>query len=159
MKLYLDTNVYIEAFERNSTKSALLSDLIIDSARFDCSITASELVLTELLVKPIRDEDHRLVATYYALMHELDWIDVRPVSSPTLLFAATLRATNDALKLPDAIHLAEAARADCANFITIEKRLSSLQWDKAWLALQMTGQPPTVTNMTDSNLDFVLGRA
>lgn len=156
VRVYLDTCAYIEAFERNSEISQILSHLIVDRDNPSHEVSASDLIFAELLVKPIRDKNYSLVNTYHALLYELDWIEVSAISSASMLLAATLRASNSKIKLPDAIHLAQAAMSGCRTFVTDDKDLKDLSWDEAWNALELTGEPPEVVMMEQTNLETLV---
>jgi predicted nucleic acid-binding protein len=117
--VYLDTNIFVIAFETLDTKSELLSEIFghVDSQPCIRFVT-SELTLSELLVRPIRDRDAQAAARYEELISPSPWMDVFPISRTTLTAAAALRAENANLKLPDAIHVATAMAAHCSHMLT-----------------------------------------
>ena len=124
MQVYLDTNVFIAAFERRNSQSDRLADLIAVASRDGRKhFATSELALSELLVAPMRQDLEDLVEYYVRLFASNDWLEVRPVDTDVLVFAARLRATRQGLKLPDAIHLATASMAGCDIFMTEDQGL------------------------------------
>lgn len=62
-KIYLDTNIFILAFENDSKISTALANLLSigDHTR---RFATSELTLSELLVKPYRDENDSAIDRY-----------------------------------------------------------------------------------------------
>jgi predicted nucleic acid-binding protein len=116
--VYLDTNIFIMAYEANDKFSELLSEIFAkvdgqNNARF----ATSELTLSELLVRPIRENDEA-VRQYEDLIAPSDWLNVFPAGKSILIAAAALRAKNSNLKLPDAIHVATAIHAKCSHILT-----------------------------------------
>jgi predicted nucleic acid-binding protein len=111
--VYLDTNIFIMAYEANDKFSELLSEIFAkvdgqNNARF----ATSELTLSEHLVRPIRENDDQAVRQYEDLIAPSDWLNVFPAGKSILIAAAALRAKNSNLKLPDAIH------AKCSHILT-----------------------------------------
>ncbi len=80
--------------------------------------------MAELLVAPIEARNDELIQLYESWTLPNRHMDVVPVSRSILRNAALLRALNKSLKLPDAIHLASAKAARCAQFLTCERRLN-----------------------------------
>jgi len=117
--IYLDTNVFVIAFEAKGEVSELLSQIFnkIDERR-DARLITSELTLSELLGRPIRENDEFTVAQYEGLISPGTWLEVFPMARRALTAAATLRAQSLGVKLPDAIHIATAIRANCSRVLT-----------------------------------------
>lgn len=125
-RIYLDTNIFIFAFEEKDERSQLLSDLIsLSSEREKPVLVTSELTLSEVLVRPYQDADDTLIDLYDGFITDSEWLDVLPVIRPTLWYAAVLRSQYKKLKLPDAIHLSTAIGADCTHFMTADEGLRS----------------------------------
>lgn len=113
-RLYLDTNVFIAAFETDLPKGVAARRVL---AAVDAGIIeamTSELTLAELLVKPLRDADSDLAAIYRAVISPESGFSIVPVGRRILEGAAGQRARVAGLKLPDAIHLATAVDAACS---------------------------------------------
>ena len=131
-KIYLDTNIFILAFENNDGVSAALARLIAKggTAQF---FTTSELTLSELLVRPYRDGNLSAIRSYERLIQSSPWLQVLPVARPVLMYAAALRSRYK-LKLPDAIHVSTALGAGCRQMLTAD------------LGIQGTYQIPPIGN-------------
>lgn len=125
-RLYLDTNILIELNEGEGTERPRLEQLLARGARSGMSFATSALTISELLVKPYRDRKLDLARTYYALSQGLEWLSVVPVSDEVMDLAALVRARYSKLKLPDAIHLASAARYRCQAFLSADQGIEDL---------------------------------
>jgi predicted nucleic acid-binding protein len=124
MLIYLDTNVFIEAYE-NQGRLAQAFRTLFRSARRDQSIlVTSELTLAELCVEPIRAGRDERINLYRSLIQTRgSFIQAIAIDRDILFEAATCRARASALRLPDAIHIATAIMSNCEMFITNDKRL------------------------------------
>jgi len=120
-RIYLDTNLFILAFETTSDV-AVKATLILSKARLMTPprFVTSELTLAELLVMPYRQDNASLVALYHQVFSG-SWLDVQPVTRDILLSAAKLRAVNPTRKLPDAVHVATAIAGGCTHFLSSDK--------------------------------------
>lgn len=125
--IYLDTNIFVMAFENTDEISERLSEIfgLVDNQPRTCFAT-SELTLSELLVRPIKDNDDEAVARYEELVSPSPWMDVFPILRSTLTAAAKLRAKNSSLKLPDAVHIATAMGANCSHILTNDQGIKGL---------------------------------
>jgi predicted nucleic acid-binding protein len=118
IRLYLNANIFIEAMETAGADGDH-AWWILDAARdgeFD--LVTSELTIAEVLVQPIRNGDDELAKAYRDMLRPTDMLELVPVSTTVLESAAYLRASRRALKLPDAIHLASALRAEVRYFVS-----------------------------------------
>ena len=123
-RVYLDTNVFFEAFEgRGPLSEKLAHFLVANENQQRQRLVTSELTLAELLVKPIEMQRHDLISTYDNWTISNPYLEVVPVSREVLGDAALRRARDKSLKLPDAIHLTTAIRAECHYFLTNDKRI------------------------------------
>lgn len=120
IRLYFDTNIFIEAIERQNEIASTVLSMVDDGVLF---AVISELTVAELLVKPFQSDDQKLVDTYSALLQPQIGYRACPVDRDTLIEAARLRAANRGTKLPDAIHIATARLHECKVFLTTETRL------------------------------------
>lgn len=117
--IYLDTNIFVTAFEAADETSERLSEIFANvDSQPGVRFATSELTLSELLVRPIRENDAEATAQYERLVSPSPWMDVFPILRSTLTVAAKLRARNSVLKLPDAIHIAAALDANCSHILT-----------------------------------------
>lgn len=124
-RIYLDTNVFIEAFEGRGSLSELVASLLTKTPdRQPQHLVTSELTLSELLVKPMELDRQDLVQIYDNWMISNTYLEVVPVVREVLHDAAQLRARDKALRLPDAIHLTTAVGTQCRYFLTNDKRIA-----------------------------------
>ncbi|SMD10095.1 PIN domain-containing protein [Rhizobium sp. RU36D] len=122
MRIYLDTNIFIAAFERKDELSDRLGSMLASTTV--ASFVSSELTLSELLVLPLRQDNQHLVSAYNAVFNPGNkWLEIAPVDRRTLTEAAQLRSSRQGLKLPDAIHLATASERNCTDFLTEDSDL------------------------------------
>ncbi|WP_159945948.1 type II toxin-antitoxin system VapC family toxin [Rhizobium sp. 18065] len=121
-RVYLDTNVFILLAEKtHETQERLVALLAGQPSDAEPRFATSELTLSELLVKPYREQDESLVRKYDSLMQQSEWLDLRPVDRDVLCHAAALRGQYGHLKLPDAIHLSSAIGQGCSHFLSDDR--------------------------------------
>jgi predicted nucleic acid-binding protein len=121
--LALDSNVLIRAVEGDSAIPDVAAARSLVFQRPDNLVfVGSELLLGEVLVLPLRDGNLELVRFYRRLLTDLRAFRLVPVSRTILIEAARLRSVS-ALKLPDAIHLATAARTGCKALVSMDQRI------------------------------------
>jgi|MTBAKSStandDraft_2_1061841.scaffolds.fasta_scaffold66771_2 predicted nucleic acid-binding protein len=124
-QVYLDTNIFIYAFEGYPAHVSFLQELFtaIDEGKF-VSFT-SELTLAELLVKPLIDKKNQLAESYINTLQTTSSLVLLPVTRGILITAAKIRSEyNRHLKLPDAIHLASAQQHGCETFLSNDRQLA-----------------------------------
>ena len=143
--IYLDTNIFIMAFETRNEASDRLSEIFakVDS-RSAIHFLTSELTLSELLVRTIRENDTQGIDQYETLFAPGHWLRARPVTRSTLSVAATLRAQNAYLKLPDAIHVATALHEKCSHILTNDRGIKGTYS----LHLRVEASSPPTTPLT-----------
>jgi predicted nucleic acid-binding protein len=81
------------------------------------SVVASDLILLEILVGPLRSGDTVLAARREALWRQAN-TGLLPITQDVLREAARLRALIPGLKTPDAVHAATALLHGCILFVT-----------------------------------------
>jgi Predicted nucleic acid-binding protein, contains PIN domain len=123
LRLYLDANIFIYAFENNDAAARKLLELISASAGKSPFLATSELALAEFLVDPLRRNNRRLIDIYDNLTVGNAFIMIGTVSRDVLWHAALLRSQYVSLRLPDAIHLSTALHFGCTHFLTADMRL------------------------------------
>ncbi|WP_054149420.1 PIN domain-containing protein [Rhizobium sp. AAP116] len=122
-QIHLDTNAAILLVEGDGPLRDLMRNLTSKaSSRPSTILSTSALTISELLVKPLRDGDMRLVEVYRAWGSGLQIV---PVASSILDTAAQLRARRNSLKLPDAIHVASALAVATTHFLTDDQGISN----------------------------------
>lgn len=123
--LYLDSNVFIYAFEgRSGALRDATSRIVRGVFAGDNLGYTSVLTRAEVLVRPLGQRQTALADRYRRLLSTAGPVEVKAVESRVADLAAELRADYPSLKLPDALHLATAIHADCSAFITGDKRLA-----------------------------------
>jgi predicted nucleic acid-binding protein len=114
--VYLDTSPVIYSMEKHADYWGVLRPLWDAAQRRALRLIASELLVLETLVGPMKACNHVLVRDYERLFSSAD-IRLCSVSSTVLRRASELRATTG-LKTPDAIHAATALLEGCDHFLT-----------------------------------------
>ena len=82
-RTYLDANLYIHAFEGIETHRRTMVELLAAIDRQDTIVIASELLLTELLPRPIKEGRQDLVERYLELIRRTRRIHSVPVDRPS----------------------------------------------------------------------------
>lgn len=121
--VYFDTNLFVyflDRYERYFDKC-----LPFFKAAEDGSITgvSGDLVIAELLVKPLRENDIINAQNVRSLFASDGFFQALPHDRDTLEFAAHIRATQR-LSMIDAIHVATAIKAGCSHIITNDEQVA-----------------------------------
>lgn len=118
----LDTSIFIYHFEGNPAYLGLTSLVLerIQSGRAEG--VASELVLLELLVRPLRLEQQDVADEYELLLTGFPHLTLCPISRQTLLHAAESRARLG-FRTPDAIIVATAVARHATLLVTNDRQL------------------------------------
>lgn len=128
-RLYLDSNIFIYAFENNDALAKKLLQLIalnegaLNEGRRSHFLATSEIVLAELIVDPLKKKNKQLIELYDTISIDNALFVVGTISREVLWHAAQLRSEHIHLRLPDAIHLSTAMHLGCARFLTADTRL------------------------------------
>ena len=127
-RCYLDTNVFILAFEKPTGSSGALPDMFQSlRANPGWSVT-SELTLAELLAPSasfMPADARRHLYTELLVGHA--FIDLEPVTREILVGTAGLRQSMARkVRLPDAIHLVTALQAGCSFVMSADKDMACL---------------------------------
>lgn len=117
-KVYLDSNVFIAAYETVGAHGEHAQWILSAVERGDLVAVTSEITLSEVLVKPLEFGDATLSEAYQAMLGSTSSFEVVACDRSLLIAAAQLRAQRRGLKLPDALHLATAVARGCAHFVT-----------------------------------------
>lgn len=123
-RLYLDANILILLGEGQDERATLLTEIVaslqVNQTPFLCT---SELTLAEVLVKPYREHNDRLITQYENWLVPGGFIQIGAVDSYVLRYAAVLRSKYKSIRLPDAIHISTAIGFGCSLFLSGDKRL------------------------------------
>jgi len=123
-RIYPDSNVFIDAF-KNDDLLVTRGRLVLDHVRVGGAVgVISELVVTELLTKPMETGDSELRDAHEALFDSSSTIETFPIDRRVLVQAASLRATVKSMRMPDAIHIATAKLHNCGAFVTADRRFA-----------------------------------
>jgi predicted nucleic acid-binding protein len=126
-RLYLDTNVFIEMFEKRGAVSDRLLDLFRGPTLPRHHLVTSQLTIAEILVDAIRDDDMQRNDLYLGFLRDIpNLMTVAPISRDVLIRAALIRARQPRIKLPDAIHLSTARDEECRILISNDARMRSV---------------------------------
>ncbi len=151
MRIYLDTNIFIAAFERRDAVSDRLAEMFSSGRKRTGRLFAtSELTLSELLVVPMRDGNSALAHYYSNVLSDNEWLHACPITKPILVSAAGLRADRKGLRLPDAIHLATALATDCSHFLTEDNSLAVAGISAAPALDMLRPDEPTLLSLLES---------
>ncbi len=120
-RVYLDSNVFIRAFE-GSLDDQIAQDLLglfgLSGSKPTPVFVTSQITLAEVLVHPFKSHDIPRQLQYKLLLSKSStWLEVVPVRQ-SILVAAAQRRAQIRLKLPDAIHAATAAFSGCSHIVT-----------------------------------------
>ncbi len=121
-RIYLDANVFMEAFEREGETSDAARAVLDMIENGECLCVVSALIVAELLVKPLEVSDDKIADIYIELLDSPQDYETCPIDRNVLIEAAGHRARRKATKLPDAIHIATARLWRCAAFVSNYKR-------------------------------------
>ncbi len=127
-RVYLDTTVFIEAFDGTEAKAKHLRDLIRPLRARPGRAVTSESTLAEVFGKESDKGWAVQERFFFDLILRGGFIDLVPVSREVLLETGTCR--RDArqggrkIALPDAVHVVTALRAQCQYLLSSDKRMA-----------------------------------
>ena len=117
-RVYVDTNIFIAAYEKDDALGSDLSKLFEAFRACPKAAVTSELTLAELTIRPGSP-----TRFYYGLLVANTFIDLWPVTRSILLDLGSYRKVSGrAVKLPDAIHAVTAIQARCHHVLSADKR-------------------------------------
>lgn len=114
--IYLDANALIYSLEMVAPYFSVLAPLWDEAQRRRLPLVSSQIVLMEVLVKPVRTGDSVLENRYRAAFAG-GAVRLEPVSPMIVETGVRIRAATG-IKTPDALHAATALSMGCALFIT-----------------------------------------
>ena len=119
-----DTMVFIYHFQDDPRYAPVTADVLRALEEGLFRGVASTLLLTELLVHPLRAGAAAEARDIYVLLTSFPNLDLVAPDSRIAFRAAELRAEGR-LRTPDALHLATSAERGAAAFLTNDRRLRS----------------------------------
>ena len=125
-RIALDTNLFIYAFEQHPEYGEPVKTILEQIEQGVVTGTASTITLTEILVKPIREENDLLERKYKLLFTHFPNLEILSVDTAVAERAASLRGKYG-IKTPDALVLASAIVSGAGLFITNDLRLEQVK--------------------------------
>lgn len=122
---YLDTSLYIYFFEDHPVFAQDVQDILSEVIELKKPLFGSELLFSELLTLPYKENQQELVNLYQRLPTIIPSFRAVAVSREIAIGSARLRAKYD-LRTPDAIHLATAIVCKASCFICSDKKLQKI---------------------------------
>ncbi len=116
-RIALDTSVVIYSVEKVQPYFDLLAPMWLNAKQGKYALYGSEILLLEVLVKPLQHSDTVLENAFRQLLTNSRELSLLPISRAVLESASKLRAEHG-IKTPDAIHLATALLAGCSFVVT-----------------------------------------
>jgi predicted nucleic acid-binding protein len=116
-KIALDTVIFIYALEGNSQFGESAARILQSIEYGECRGMSSDLVLAELMVKPLREGKPEIAEEYASELPSFPNLTFITPSREVIIVGAKLRSKTN-LKLIDALHLATAINQKCQIFIT-----------------------------------------
>lgn len=124
--VYLDANGFIYSVERLEPYADFLEPLWTSARDRQLEIVCSELLIVEVLVKPLRERDDKLCDLFRALLFDSQEVRLIPTTRDIWESAADLRARLG-FKTPDAIHAASALAVESRLLVTNDPHFKRLQ--------------------------------
>ena len=121
-RFYFDANSVIAILERSEPLNAHQRAFLLGIADGRLFCCASELTLTECIVKPLRVGNITLANEYARFLDTQLSAPLMQLDRRVLLLAAEIRA-GSGTKLPDAIHVACASVSKCTIMLSADKAL------------------------------------
>ena len=123
--VFLDTAPLIYYIEENRKYSSVLNKLFLANSKGDFLFQTSVITLLEVLVHPMRENEHQLVEEYQNILCNSPSIDIIDLTVDIAIKAAALRAKYG-LRTPDSIQVATALNASAEYFLTNDIRLKAI---------------------------------
>ncbi len=122
----LDTSVWIYHFEGSATYGRAADSILEAVSAGNVAAVASELVLLELLVAPLRKGAQDIADEIELTLLHFPHLQLAPLTRGVLVRAAEIRARYG-LRTPDAIMVATAIEADATLAITNDRDWARVQ--------------------------------
>ena len=123
--VYFDANIFISLLEHHSDLGEVCLSIVQSAVDKELDGYSGDLVLAELLVKPLKDNNARAVKAVKDLFLKETRIELLPHKRSTFETAALLRA-NYKIKLPNALHIATAIENHIEVFLTNDREIPSI---------------------------------
>lgn len=123
-RVYFDVNPIIYFIEQNTHFAETVTPIFEMIGEGSIVAFTSELSLTEILIKPIRDNLNQVIQAHKELLLDPELFTLISPNQDTFLLAAELGGKLS-MRTPDAIHMACAIESKCKYFITNDKGIKS----------------------------------
>ena len=123
-RVYFDVNPIIYFIEQNTQFSEAVMPVFEMIGNGSIIAFTSELSLTEILIKPIRNNFNQIIQAHKELLLDPELFTLISPIQDTFLLAAELGGKLS-MRTPDAIHMACAIESKCKYFITNDKGIKS----------------------------------
>lgn len=123
-RVYFDVNPIIYFIEQNTQFAETVTPIFEMIGEGSILAFTSELSLTEILIKPIRDNLNQVIQAHKELLLDTELFTLISPNQDTFLVAAELGGKSS-MRTPDAIHMACAIESKCKYFITNDKGIKS----------------------------------
>jgi predicted nucleic acid-binding protein len=125
-KVAIDTNTLIYLMERHPLYHDLCKEVFSLIEKGHLVGITSVLLLTEVLTKPLKDNNTGLVRAYKAVISTFPNFVIKQIDKQTSVLAAELRAKYG-VKTPDALFLATAILENADVFVSNDVRLKRIE--------------------------------
>lgn len=123
-KVAIDTNALIYLMERHPLYHDLCKEVFVLIEKGHLVGITSVLLFTEVLTKPLKDNNIAVVRAYKAVLSTFPNLVIKQIDKQTSILAAELRAKYS-VKTPDALFLATAILENADAFVTNDVRLKT----------------------------------
>lgn len=123
-RVYFDVNPIIYFIEQNTQFAETVAPIFEMIGEGSIVAFTSELSLTEILIKPIRDNLNQVIQAHKELLLDPELFTLISPNQDTFLLAAELGGKSS-MRTPDSIHMACAVQSKCKYFITNDKGIKS----------------------------------
>ena len=138
-RIYLDSCAVIYAIEGSAELRAKIGDMLLPPQEESPCVVFTDLTRLECRVKPLSDKNAVLLKSYEDFFSTPGY-EKYALEAPTFDLATSLRAEHR-IKTPDALHLAAAIRAGCAQFWTNDAHLALAAAERIEIIVVNTQSP------------------
>jgi len=123
--VFLDTAPLIYFIEGHSQYQKKLKRLFALNDAGYFKFLSSPITLLEVLVKPLKEGENKIVEQYKRILINAEGIDIFDITIPITIKAAEIRAKYN-LHTPDTLQIATAIERQAEYFLTNDLRLKSV---------------------------------
>jgi predicted nucleic acid-binding protein len=125
-RLGIDSVIIIYLIEKNPKYLEQTIFLAEQITQGEITAISSSLLLTEVLVKPLRDKDSDLVSSYQKILQNSQNFYLVNLT-PTIAYQTAELRANYNIKPPDAVHIATAIESGCQAFLTNDRGIARVK--------------------------------